>query len=155
MNIKRYQNGFTLVELIISALMIAFITGSIMYGIITTNNALRNVELNKLAFTTLSNKMEELKAQVALNRIQDPNSSNKKECIEYNSIPDMVNNRNSSPGCKTVGYFSHDIKKRLMESLNAKVYDIEASIRFKMMARFGKNAKDTILRLTASQLVFN
>ena len=50
MNIKRYQNGFTLVELIISALMIAFITGSIMYGIITTNNALRNVELNKLAF---------------------------------------------------------------------------------------------------------
>ena len=153
--IKKYERGLTLIEVIVASVVLISITGAIYYGILSVNYSIRNAELNQAAFSTLSNKMEELKAQVALNRIQDPNSSNKKECIEYNSIPDMVNNRNSSPGCKTVGYFSHDIKKRLMESLNAKVYDIEASIRFKMMARFGKNDKDNILRLTASQLVIN
>ena len=78
MAVKKYEYGFTLVELIVSALIVSFITGSIMYGIISTNNSLRNVELNRLAFVALSNKMEELKAQVALDRIQSPNSSNKR-----------------------------------------------------------------------------
>ena len=155
MAVKKYEYGFTLVELIVSALIVSFITGSIMYGIISTNNSLRNVELNRLAFVALSNKMEELKAQVALDRIQSPNSSNKRECIEYSSIEDMINKRNSRPGCKTIAYFSHNIRNRSTGSINSRVYDIEASMRFKMMARFGKASKDTTLRLTVSQLVFN
>ena len=155
MAIKKYEYGFTLVELIVSSLIVSFITGSIMYGIISTNNSLRNVELNQLAFVALSNKMEELKAQVALDRIQNPSSNNRKECIEYSSVLDMVNKRNSRPGCKTIGYFSHNIRNRSTGSINSTVYDIEASMRFKMMARFGKASKDTILKLTVSQLVFN
>ena len=70
--IKNYHLGFTLVELIVAALIIVSITGAIMYGIASSNNSLKNAEIRQLAFITLSNKMEELKAQVALGHIQSP-----------------------------------------------------------------------------------
>ena len=68
---EKIESGFTLVEVVITALIIVMITGSIMYGVATTDNSLRNVELRHRAFNTLANKMEEFKAQVALNRIQN------------------------------------------------------------------------------------
>ena len=55
--VKKYRLGFTLVELVIASLIIVSITGAIMYGIITTDNSLRNVELRERAFVTLSNRM--------------------------------------------------------------------------------------------------
>ena len=152
--VKKYRLGFTLVELVIASLIIVSITGAIMYGIITTDNSLRNVELRERAFVTLSNRMEELKAQVALNRIQSPSVANQRTCIEYKTISDMVNGREGS-GCKTIGYFSHNIRNRKNESLNTQLYDIEASIKFKMVSRFGVFNKDTVVRLNVTQLVLN
>ena len=152
--LKKYKLGFTLVELVIASLIVVSITGAIMYGIITTDNSLRNVELRERAFVTLSNRMEELKAQVALNRIQSPSVANQRTCIEYKTISDMINRREES-GCKTRGYFSHTIRNRKNESLNTQVYDIEASIKFKMISRFGIFNKDTIVKLNVTQLVLN
>ncbi len=152
--VKKYRLGFTLVELVIASLIIVSITGAIMYGIITTDNSLRNVELRERAFVTLSNRMEELKAQVALNRIQSPSVANQRTCIEYKTISDMVNGREGS-GCKTIGYFSHNIRNRKNESLNTQLYDIEASIKFKMVSRFGIFNKDTVVKLNVTQLVLN
>ena len=125
-----------------------------MYGIVTTDNSLRNVELREHAFVTLSNRMEELKAQVALNRIQSPSVANQRTCIEYKTISDMINNRERS-GCNTIGYFSHTIRNRKTESLNTQIYDIEASIKFKMISRFGVFNKDTVVKLNVTQLVLN
>ena len=151
---KKYKLGFTLVELVIASLIIVFITGSIMYGIITTDNSLRNVELRERAFVTLSNRMEELKAQVALNRIQSPSAANQRTCIEYKTISDMINNREVS-GCKTTGYFSHTIRNRKNASLNTQIYDIEASIKYKVISRFGVFSKDSVVKLNVTQLVLN
>ena len=151
---KKYKLGFTLVELVIASLIIVSITGAIMYGIVTTDNSLRNVELREHAFVTLSNRMEELKAQVALNRIQSPSVANQRTCIEYKTISDMINNREGS-GCNTTGYFSHTIRNRKNESLNTQIYDIEASIKFKMISRFGVFNKDTVVKLNVTQLVLN
>ena len=80
---KRIESGFTLVEVVIAALIIVFVTGSVMYGVITTDNSLRNVELRHRGFNTLANKMEEFKAQVALNRIQTSSDRDRRVCIEY------------------------------------------------------------------------
>ena len=152
--VKKYKLGFTLVELVLASLIIISITGAIMYGIASTNNALRNVELRQNAFIVLSNKMEELKAQVALNRIQSPSVANKRTCIEYNTISDMINRREVS-GCKTIGYLSHTIRNRKTESLNTQVYDIEASIKYKIISRFGAFNRDSIIKLNVTQLVLN
>ena len=38
---KRIESGFTLVEVVIPALIIVFVTGSVMYGVITTDNSLK------------------------------------------------------------------------------------------------------------------
>ena len=132
------------------------ITGAIYYGILSVNYSIRNAELNQAAFSTLSNKMEELKAQVALNRIQSPSSLNKRICIEYNSIRDMINaGNNVGNGCKTVGYFSHNIRSRQTESVHTNIFDIQASIKWKMITRLGLLGRDTTLKLNVSQLVFN
>ena len=152
--VKKYRLGFTLVELVIASLIVVSITGAIMYGIVTTDNSLRNVELRERAFVALSNRMEELKAQVALNRIQSPSVANQRTCIEYKTISDMINGREGS-GCKTIGYFSHSIRNRKTESLNTQLYDIEASIKFKMVSRFGRFNKDTTVKLNVTQLVLN
>jgi len=152
--VKKYRLGFTLVELVIASLIVVSITGAIMYGIVTTDNSLRNVELRERAFVALSNRMEELKAQVALNRIQSPSAANQRTCIEYKTISDMINGREGS-GCKTIGYFSHSIRNRKSESLNTQLYDIEASIKFKMVSRFGRFNKDTTVKLNVTQLVLN
>ena len=152
--VKKYRLGFTLVELVIASLIVVSITGAIMYGIVTTDNSLRNVELRERAFVALSNRMEELKAQVALNRIQSPSAANQRTCIEYKTISDMINGREGS-GCKTIGYFSHSIRNRKSESLNNQLYDIEASIKFKMVSRFGRFNKDTTVKLNVTQLVLN
>ena len=152
--VKKYRLGFTLVELVIASLIVVSITGAIMYGIITTDNSLRNVELRERAFVVLSNRMEELKAQVALNRIQSPSAANQRTCIEYKTISDMINGREGS-GCETIGYFSHSIRNRKSESLNTQLYDIEASIKFKMASRFGRFNKDTTVKLNVTQLVLN
>ena len=152
--VKKYKLGFTLVELVVASLIIVSITGSIMYGIVSTDNSLRNVELRQNAFIALSNKMEELKAQVALNRIQSPSAANKRTCIEYNTISDMINGREGS-GCKTIGYLSHNIRNRKTQSLNTQIYDIEASIKYKVISRFGTFYKDSIIKLNVTQLVLN
>ena len=152
--VKKYRLGFTLVELIIASLIIVSITGAIIYGIVSTDNSLRNVELRQNAFIALSNKMEELKAQVALNRIQSPSAANKRTCIEYNTISDMINGREGS-GCKTIGYLSHNIRNRKNQSLNTQIYDIEASIKYKVIFRFGTFYKDSIIKLNVTQLVLN
>ena len=153
--VKKYKLGFTLVELVTASLIIVSITGAIIYGIVSTDNSIRNVELRECAFIALSNRMEELKAQVALSRIQSPSSANERTCIEYNTISDMINHRDNGPGCKTIGYFSHTIRNRKNQSINTQVYDIEASIKWKMISRFGVFNKDTVIRLNISQLVLN
>ena len=89
--VKKYKLGFTLVELVTASLIIASITGAIIYGIVTTDNSIRNVELRERAFIALSNRVEELKAQVALSRIQSPSAANERTCIEYSTILDMIN----------------------------------------------------------------
>jgi ribosomal protein S8E len=66
----------------------------------------------------------------------------------------MINNREGS-GCNTTGYFSHTIRNRKNESLNTQIYDIEASIKFKMISRFGVFNKDTVVKLNVTQLVLN
>ena len=53
--VKKYKLGFTLVELVIASLIIVSITGAIVYGIVTTDNSLRNVELRERVFIALSN----------------------------------------------------------------------------------------------------
>ena len=151
---KKIESGFTLVEVVIAALIIVFITGSIMYGVVSTDNSLRNVELRHRAFSTLSNKMEEFKAQVALNRIQTSSDRDRRVCIEYKTIRDMVNKTGIGTGCKTIGYLSHNIRNRKTESNQAQIYDIEANLKYKVMSRFGRPGKDSIIKLNVSQLVF-
>ena len=154
--IKKYEKGLTLIEVIITSVILISITGAIYYGIQSVNYSIRNTELSQTAFLTLSNRMEELKSQVALNRIQSPSSLNKKICIEYKSIKDMIIEGNSiGSGCKTIGYFSHNIRSRQTESVHTNIFDIEASIRWKMITRLGKIGRDTTLKLNVSQLVFN
>jgi len=154
--IKKHELGFTLVELLVASLIIAFIAGSIMYGVSSSNNSLRNTELNQLAFITLTNKMEELKAQVALDRIQSISTNNKKICIEYKSIKDLMSDDESESRCRTVGYYSYKMKNRKTESSRTRVYDIEAKIKWKTISRFwGQKGIDTTLTLNVSQLVFN
>ena len=102
--------------------------------------------------------MEELKAQVALDRVQSKSSLNKRICIEYNGITDLLNSGPSSSigaGCRTIGYFSHNIRNRNTESVHVRIFDIEASIKWKMITRLGNIGKDTTLKLNVSQLVFN
>jgi len=152
--VKKYKLGFTLVELVIASLIIVSITGAIVYGIVTTDNSLRNVELRERVFIALSNKMEELKGQVALNRIQSPSTANQRTCVEYKTISDMINHREGS-GCKTIGYFSHTIRNRKNQSFNTQVYDIEASIKYKVISRFGVFSKDSVVKLNVTQLVLN
>jgi Tfp pilus assembly protein PilE len=151
---KKYELGFTLVEVVIAALIIVVVTSSIMYGVATTDNSLRNVELRHHAFMTLSNKMEEFKAQVALNRIQSSSDRDRRVCIEYKTIRDMVNKTGIGTGCRTIGYLSHNIRNRRTESNQARIYDIEASLKYKVMSRFGRPGKDSIIKLNVSQLVF-
>ena len=151
---KKYELGFTLVEVVIAALIIVVVTSSIMYGVATTDNSLRNVELRHHAFSTLSNKMEEFKAQVALNRIQSSSDRDRRVCIEYKTIRDMVNKTGIGTGCKTIGYLSHNIRNRKTESNQAQIYDIEANLKYKVMSRFGRPGKDSIIKLYVSQLVF-
>jgi len=151
---KKYDLGFTLVEVVIAALIIVVVTSSIMYGVATTDNSLRNVELRHHAFMTLSNKMEEFKAQVALNRIQSSSDRDRRVCIEYKTIRDMVNKTGIGTGCRTIGYLSHNIRNRRTESNQARIYDIEASLKYKVMSRFGRPGKDSIIKLNVSQLVF-
>ena len=152
---KKIESGFTLVEVVITALIIVMITGSIMYGVATTDNSLRNVELRHRAFNTLANKMEEFKAQVALNRIQNSSDRDRRVCIEYKTIRDMVNQTGAGTGCQTIGYLSHNIRSRKTESNQAQIFDIEGNLRYKVMSRFGRAGKDTIITLNVSQLVFN
>ena len=153
--IKRIELGFTLVEVVIAALIIVAITGSIMFGIATTDNSLRNVELRHHAFSVLSNKMEEFKAQVALNRIQTSSDRDRRVCIEYKTIRDMVNKTGAGTGCRTIGYLSHNIRNRITESNQARIYDIEASLKYKVMSRFGRAGKDSVIKLNLSKLVIN
>ena len=150
--IKKHEIGFTLIEVLITAVIIVFISLAIVYGVNSVHHSSRDVELNQLAFITLSNRMEELKAQVALNRIQSPNGVNKKVCIEYKNISALVSGQEVGTGCKTFGYFSHDMKNRKTESLRTQIYDIKASIRWRMVNGYNK---DTTIKLNVSQLVFN
>jgi len=152
---KKNELGFTLVEVVIAAIIIVAVTGSIMYGVVTTDNSLRNVELRHHAFNTLSNKMEEFKAQVALNRIQTSSDRDRRVCVEYKTIRDMINKTGVGTGCRTIGYLSHNIRNRKTQSNQAQIFDIEASLKYKVMSRFGKAGKDTIITLNVSQLVFN
>ena len=150
---SKLKLGFTLVELVIAALVIVSITGAIMYGIVSTDNSIRNVELREKAFQTLANKVEELKGQVALSNIQSPSVKNQRTCIEYNSINDMINDRDNGPGCKTIGYISYNIRNRQNQSINTQVYDIQASLKWKMISRYGVFKTDTTIRLNVTQLV--
>ena len=152
---KKIKLGFSLIELIVAMVIIISITGAIMYGIATIHNSLRNAEIRQLAFIELSNKMEELKGQVALNRVQSPSINDAKVCIEYNTIDDMIAGRKTGFGCRTVGYLTHNIKFRQTESIHAQIKDINASIRWKLISRYGQEGKDTTLSLNVSQLVFN
>tara|TARA_B110000263_G_scaffold29154_1_gene22178 strand:+ start:273 stop:734 length:462 start_codon:yes stop_codon:yes gene_type:complete len=152
---KKIKLGFSLVELIVAMVIIISITGSIMYGIASTHNSLRNAEIRQLAFIELANKMEELKGQVALNRVQSASINDAKVCIEYNSIDDMIAGRNTSFGCRTAAYLSHNIKFRATESPHAKIKDINASITWELISRYGQKGKDSTLSLNVSQLVFN
>ena len=156
--IKKYESGLTLVEVIVASVILIAITGAIYYGILSVNYSIRNSELSQTAFLTLSNRMEELKAQVALDRVQSKSSLNKRICIEYNGITDLLNSGPSSSigsGCRTIGYFSHNIRNRNTESVHVRIFDIEASIKWKMITRLGNIGKDTTLKLNVSQLVFN
>ena len=79
--IKKYQLGFTLLELLVASLIIAFIAGSIMYGLSSSNNRLRNTELSQLAFNTLANKIEEysiynLKGEILVSENKKTNEIN-------------------------------------------------------------------------------
>ena len=99
--------------------------------------------------------MEEFKAQVALNRIQTSSDRDRRVCIEYKTIRDMVNQTGAGTGCRTIGYLSHNIRSRQTESNQARIFDIEGKLKYKMMSRFGKAGKDTVITLNVSQLVFN
>ncbi len=153
--VKKFELGFTLVEVVIAALIIVAITGSIMYGVVTTDNSLRNVELRHNAFSVVSNKLEEFKAQVALNRIQSSSDRDRRVCVEYKTIRDMVNQTGVGTGCNTIGYLSHSIRNRKTESIHAKIFDIEASLKYKMVSRFGRAGRDTTIKLNVSQLVLD
>ena len=104
--LKKIEIGFTLVEVIITSVIIIFISGAIYYGMTAINYSIRNSDLNQKAFIVLSNKMEQLKAEVALGHT-DGESAIKPICIEYNTIRDMINFSDSegsgagSSGCKT------------------------------------------------------
>ena len=68
----------------------------------------------------------------------------------------MINaGNNVGNGCKTVGYFSHNIRSRQTESVHTNIFDIQASIKWKMITRLGQLGRDTTLKLNVSQLVFN
>ena len=160
--IKKIEIGFTLVEVIITSVIIIFISGAIYYGMMSVSYSVRNAELRQNAFTSLSNKIEGFKARVSLGHIaKSGENDNYNLCIEYKSIKDMSRLANSenlgatSPGCKTNGEFYYNIKPRKSESLNAKVYDINASITWKLITRFGNTGRDTTINLNVSQLVFN
>ena len=88
--IKKYESGLTLVEVIVASVILIAITGAIYYGILSVNYSIRNSELSQTAFLTLTNRMEELKAQVALDRVQSKSSLNKRICIEYIGITDLL-----------------------------------------------------------------
>ena len=159
--IKKIKTGFTLVEVIIASLVIIFISSAIYYGMLAVNYSIRDSELNQKAFIVLSNKIEQLKAEVALGHRDDGNDVNEPICIEYDTIKDMVRLANSgnsganSPGCKTNGLFGYKIRQRNTESLNAKVCDIDAYLTWNMITRFGYRGRDTTLALSTTQLVFN
>ena len=67
----------------------------------------------------------------------------------------MVNQSGVGTGCKTIGYLSHNIRNRKTESVHAKIFDIEASLKYKMVSRFGKAGRDTTIKLNVSQLVLD
>ena len=99
--------------------------------------------------------MEQFKAQVALNRIQSSSDKDRRVCIEYKTIRDMINQSGVGNGCRTIGYLSHKIRNRRTESVHAKIFDIEASLKYKVVSRFGRAGRDTIIKLNVSQLVFD
>ena len=107
---NKLKDGFTLVELVVTAFIAVTLAGSIMYGIVGSHLSIRNVELREKAFQRLANRMEELKGQVALNNVLSPSSKNQRTCIEFNSIDDMINDRENGSGCKNIGYLSHNIR---------------------------------------------
>lgn len=158
--LKKIEKGFTLVEVIITSVIIVFISGAIYYGMTSVNYSIRNAELNQKAFIVLSNKMEQLKAEVALGHTNGE-TADKPICIEYNTIRDMVNFSDSegsganSSGCKTRASFRYEIRQRKTESLNVKICDINTWITWKMATRYGNTGRDTTLALSTTQMVFN
>ena len=152
---NQLKMGFTLIELLISALIISFISGSIIYGIVLTDRSLRNEALKEFAFITLSNKMEELKAQTAANRVTNQSGKNKMVCIEYKTINDMLKNVDNKATCQTMGRFSYNVKPRKVESVHARVFDIDVQIKWRTATLRGGFVKDTSLSMTGTQLVFN
>ncbi|MAR84687.1 MAG: hypothetical protein CL869_00625 [Cytophagia bacterium] len=151
----KLKDGFTLVELVLTAFIAVTLAGSIMYGIVGIDLSINNVELREKAFQRLANRMEELKGQVALNNVLSPSSKNQRTCIEFNSIDDMINNRENGSGCKNIGYLSHNIRNRQTQSLNTQVYDIQASIKYQVKTRFNMSRVDSIISLNVTQLVLN
>ena len=151
----KLKDGFTLVELVLTAFIAVTLAGSIMYGIVGIDLSINNVELREKAFQRLANRMEELKGQVALNNVLSPSSKNQRTCIEFNSIDDMINNRENGSGCKNIGYLCHNIRNRQTQSLNTQVYDIQASIKYQVKTRFNMSRVDSIISLNVTQLVLN
>ena len=149
----KLKDGFTLIEVVVTAFIAVVLAGSIMYGITTSNLSIRNVELREKAFQRLANRMEELKGQVALNNVLSPSTKNQRTCIEFNSINDMINDREDGSGCKTIAFLSHNIRNRQNESINTQVYDIQASIKYQVQTRFGTSRIDSSLTLNVTQLV--
>ena len=152
---NKLKDGFTLVELVVTAFIAVTLAGSIMYGIVSSHLSIRNVELREKAFQRLANRMEELKGQVALNNVLSPSSKNQRTCIEFNSIDDMINDRENGSGCKNIGYLSHNIRYRPTESFNTQVYDIQASIKYQVKTRFNMMRIDSTINLNVTQLVVN
>ena len=91
-----------------------------------------------------------------LGKFKDLPKSNTRESSINTPPRDMINaGNNVGNGCKTIGYFSHNIRSRQTESVHTNIFDIQASIKWKMITRLGQLGRDTTLKLNVSQLVFN
>ena len=81
---KKLKNGFTLVELIVGALLITIITTAILLGVIYVKKSLHKMRLKDSAFERLTGYTEYWRGRIAADNFQQ----HTQECETYLSIPE-------------------------------------------------------------------